>query len=84
MKKFAVAGAILLSISSVPATAMDYSWRPYNDKIVIDAVGEIKVDEAKVLLLGSSNPADNGTGIKQPLSFSILVEDLWRVEEKWG
>jgi hypothetical protein len=47
MKKFAVAGAISLSIGSVPATAMDYSWRPYNDKIVIDAVGEIKVDEAK-------------------------------------
>jgi hypothetical protein len=47
MKKFTVAGAIALSIGSVPATAMDYSWRSYNDKIVIDAVGEIKVDEAK-------------------------------------
>jgi hypothetical protein len=47
MKKFAVAGAIVLSIGSSPATAMDYSWRSYSDKIVIDAVGEIKVDEAK-------------------------------------
>ena len=47
MKKFTVAGAIALSIGSVPATAMDYSWRSYSDKIVIDAVGEIKIDEAK-------------------------------------
>jgi hypothetical protein len=47
MNKFTVAGAVVLSIGSVPATAMDYSWRSYNDKIVIDAVGEIKVDEAK-------------------------------------
>src|SRR3984957_366096 len=47
MNKFAVAGAIVLSIGSGPATAMDYSWRSYSDKIVIDAVGEIKVDEAK-------------------------------------
>ena len=47
MKKLMVAGAILLSIGSGPATAMDYSWRSYSDKIVIDAVGEIKFDEAK-------------------------------------
>ena len=47
MNKFAVAGAIALSIGSGPAIAMDYSWRSYSDKIVIDAVGEIKVDEAK-------------------------------------
>jgi hypothetical protein len=47
VKKFTVAGAIVLSIGSGPATAMDYSWRSYSDKIVIDAVGEIKVDEAK-------------------------------------
>ena len=47
MNKFAVAGAIVLSIGSGPATAMDYSWRSYKDKIVIDAVGEIKFDEAK-------------------------------------
>ena len=47
MKKFAIAGAIVLSIGGGPATAMDYSWRSYSDKIVIDAVGEIKVDEAK-------------------------------------
>jgi hypothetical protein len=47
MKKLAIAGAIVLSIGSGPATAMDYSWRSYSDKIVIDAVGEIKVDETK-------------------------------------
>lgn len=47
MKNFVVAGAVALSISSTPAAAMEYSWRSYKDKIVIDAVGEITVTEAK-------------------------------------
>ncbi len=48
MKRFAsVAGAIALAAASVPAAAMDYSWRPYRNQIVIDASGEIVADEAK-------------------------------------
>jgi len=48
MKRFAsVVGAIALAVASVPAAAMDYSWRPYRNQIVIDASGEIVADEAK-------------------------------------
>jgi len=48
MKRFAsVVGAIALAVASVPAAAMDYSWRPYRNQIVIDASGEMVADEAK-------------------------------------
>ncbi len=71
----------MLSIGSGPATAMDYSWRSYNDKIVIDAVGEIKVDEAKNFIAWVEHPAENGTDTEQPLLFSILVGGQSQVEE---
>jgi hypothetical protein len=62
MNKFAVAGAIALSIGGGPATAMDYSWRSYKDKIVIDAVGEIEIAEAKnfIAWIEQSRPEWNG------------------------
>jgi hypothetical protein len=52
----------MLSLGSFPATAMDYSWRSYNDKIVIDAVGEVKIDEAKnfIAWVGQSRRQWNG------------------------
>jgi hypothetical protein len=48
MKRLASAmGAIALVVGSVPAAAMDYSWRAYRDQIVIDATGKINLDEGK-------------------------------------
>jgi hypothetical protein len=49
MKRFTtvVRAIVALTITNLPAAAMDYSWRSYKDKIVIDASGPIVVDEAK-------------------------------------
>jgi hypothetical protein len=49
MKRFTtvVMAIVALTITNLPAAAMDYSWRSYKDKIVIDASGPIVVDEAK-------------------------------------
>jgi hypothetical protein len=42
-----VRAIVALTITNLPAAAMDYSWRSYKDKIVIDASGPIVFDEAK-------------------------------------
>ena len=86
MKKLTtmVTAIVAFAITNLPAIAMDYSWRSYKDKIVIDASGPIVVDEAKNFIAWVEQSRHDWNGRRATAIVFNSPADLSKVEGRWG